>query len=274
MNKDRIFYVYIHKRKSDGAIFYVGKGKGDRAYNTYHRNKYWKRINEKHGHTVEICQDNMAETDAFLLEMWLIAKIKHRGVSLANATLGGEGVTGHVFTDDQRYRCGNGSRGRKHTAESIKKMADSRVGYKHSEETRRKISEAHKRNPSKNLNHDGVTVYRSDGLSFSSFAEAERHMRINEGITCRKGNIHQAAIGLRKSAYGYLWSKTDIPVGNALSSRKIVMDARSLVFDGPAKACDWLRLNGFPKCSRSALSHAALKGGTAYGSKWRYTYED
>ena len=37
------FYVYIHKRQSDGIVFYVGKGRGKRAYYFHERNDHWKK---------------------------------------------------------------------------------------------------------------------------------------------------------------------------------------------------------------------------------------
>lgn len=36
------YYVYVHKRKSDGHIFYVGKGKGRRSSKLTGRTATWK----------------------------------------------------------------------------------------------------------------------------------------------------------------------------------------------------------------------------------------
>lgn len=62
------FYVYCHRRKTDGRCFYVGKGKGNRAYTTYSRNRYWYEIVKEHGFEVEILINNISEVKAFKFE--------------------------------------------------------------------------------------------------------------------------------------------------------------------------------------------------------------
>lgn len=90
MRKD--FYIYAHHRKSDGSIFYIGKGVGRRASNPGGRSLYWRRVVAKYGHTVRIVKKNMPEQCAFSLERALIAA--HGRGNLANLSDGGEGVTG------------------------------------------------------------------------------------------------------------------------------------------------------------------------------------
>jgi hypothetical protein len=90
MAKD--YYVYVHRRKSDGRVFYVGKGQGRRANDVRHRSKYWNRIVEKHGLVVDIVHHFSHEPDAFSLERELIA-FYGRG-NLCNLTDGGEGPSG------------------------------------------------------------------------------------------------------------------------------------------------------------------------------------
>ena len=48
-----MFYTYAHT-KPDKTIFYIGKGKDNRAWDTYNRSTYWKRVVNKHGFNVEI----------------------------------------------------------------------------------------------------------------------------------------------------------------------------------------------------------------------------
>lgn len=58
----RDFYVYVH-RDQRGSIFYVGKGKGDRAWST-DRHPIWHRYVETRlgGHySVEIIEKNLTE---------------------------------------------------------------------------------------------------------------------------------------------------------------------------------------------------------------------
>lgn len=55
------FYVYLHRRATDGRVFYVGKGVSTRAWRKDKRNQHWKNIVKKHGYIVEIVQDGMQE---------------------------------------------------------------------------------------------------------------------------------------------------------------------------------------------------------------------
>lgn len=88
------FYVYLHKKKTTGDVFYVGKGSGNRAWDKYGRNVLWKRTVEKHGYTVEIVLHSLQEWYAFELERDLIAafgKVSARAGTLVNMTDGGDG---------------------------------------------------------------------------------------------------------------------------------------------------------------------------------------
>lgn len=93
------FYVYLHRRKTDGTIFYVGKGSGTRAWKTVGRSKKWQAVASKHGLVVEIVQSGMQEWWAFELEMQLILA---SSPSLCNLTDGGEGASGLVLSRQQR----------------------------------------------------------------------------------------------------------------------------------------------------------------------------
>jgi NUMOD3 motif len=137
------FYTYFHTRNDTGAVFYVGKGKGRRAHDTT-RNKYWRSIYEKCGRTVNFAMTNLSEAEAFEHEKYLIAHYKSMGVSLANFTNGGEGVSGLVFTEEHRAAIALKSTGRKHSEEYKQLMREKMVGRIMSDETRRKMSESAK----------------------------------------------------------------------------------------------------------------------------------
>ena len=62
------FYVYLHRRKTDGKVFYVGKGHDKRAWTTDGRNQYWFNIVKKHGFYIEILLNNIQAWYAFELE--------------------------------------------------------------------------------------------------------------------------------------------------------------------------------------------------------------
>lgn len=91
-----MYYVYEHLRKDTNAIFYVGKGTGDRATRKANRNKYWNRIvNKAKGYKINyIATDIEDEELAYLIECERIDQLKRRGVKLTNLTPGGEGASG------------------------------------------------------------------------------------------------------------------------------------------------------------------------------------
>ena len=132
------FYVYVHRKVSNGEVFYVGKGKLDRAWNKVARSRYWKAIASKHGFSVEIIQDGMQEWWAFELEIELIQKYGRE--NLCNLTDGGDGSSGHF-----------------HSEESIAKMK----GHPVTEETRKKISAGNKGKKRDQAERDRISAMNS-----------------------------------------------------------------------------------------------------------------
>ena len=72
MKKD--YYVYLHHLE-DGTIFYVGKGRLDRAYHKYGRSNAWEEITKYANYTVSFYQTNLDETTALNIESDLISKL-------------------------------------------------------------------------------------------------------------------------------------------------------------------------------------------------------
>lgn len=88
------FYVYVHKKKTTGEVFYVGKGCGKRAWVESKRNAHWKRVRDKHGIIVEIVIDRIQEWYAYEIEAELTLRygLAHEGGKLVNKIHGGWGV--------------------------------------------------------------------------------------------------------------------------------------------------------------------------------------
>lgn len=80
------FYVYRHRRESDGKVFYIGKGTGWRAWSCSYpsRSRYWVRVYKKHGRIVEIIRNGLNENCALTLESIEIAASLSRGDDLVN----------------------------------------------------------------------------------------------------------------------------------------------------------------------------------------------
>jgi len=100
-----MFYVYEHIHPDTNAVFYVGKGKGRRCFESRRRNPHWKRIVSKAGgFDVRVVVDDIDEELAFLAEQELISKLKAQGIVLSNLTDGGEGASGYRHTDSARAK--------------------------------------------------------------------------------------------------------------------------------------------------------------------------
>lgn len=92
--KNKIFYTYVHCRKDDGFVFYVGKGHNRRAWDFSKRNRYWKNVHSKYGTIVKIVKQFDNESEALEHEKELIKLMRGLGFDLTNMTDGGEGTCG------------------------------------------------------------------------------------------------------------------------------------------------------------------------------------
>jgi hypothetical protein len=165
------FYVYEHWRPDINQCFYVGKGKGKRAFRFSHRKNYHGNIIRKLAALgmepeVRFVATDLVEGMAFLLEKDRIAFWRRQGASLANLTDGGEGVNNpapevraKMSAALRGNRRGQGKRSEEFCAnvraalanpETRQKMSASRVGkkpalgWKASEETKAKQSASRK----------------------------------------------------------------------------------------------------------------------------------
>lgn len=156
------FYVYLHRRKTDNKVFYVGKGRGNRAKIKNGRNSKWKNVVNKHGYTIEIVFDNLDEETAFAIEKDTILEFRYFGYDLCNFTSGGEGSTGMIMSEESRRKISIAKtgkirseshrknlslaqKGKAKNPASVEKMRLSNTGKKQTEETKRKRSETLKR---------------------------------------------------------------------------------------------------------------------------------
>lgn len=109
--------VYIHKRGTNGEIFYVGIGKKhSRASSNNRRNKYWHNIVNKHSYDVEIAYDNLSWKDAINFEIFLILLYGRKDLNkgtLCNMTDGGEGALGRKHTDVAKLKISKANKGSK-----------------------------------------------------------------------------------------------------------------------------------------------------------------
>ena len=227
-NENREFYVYVHIRKDNNTVFYVGKGTGYRAYNL-DRGNFHNGVRDKYGCKVVIIKDNLTESQAFRLESKMIKYYvltlgygipidgymhKENNKYLTNFTWGGEGASGIIPWNKGKHQSEEAKRknseahkgkydGKKNpmfgknayankTPEEMeeigKKKSEALKGIKRSDETKRKIGEASKGRNSKKV------ICITTGEKFNSQTEASDHYNVaTSGISlCCKGKQKHA----------------------------------------------------------------------------------
>ncbi len=145
------FYTYAHFKADTREIFYIGKGRGNRANSSSGRSKFWMSVANKHGFTVEVLSFWECELDAFAHEKFLIGALRSIGVRLCNMTDGGEGVSGYKMDDETIKRRARSIWIAMQNPESKRKKSESLSrafkGKKFSEERKRQMSERKKGKP-------------------------------------------------------------------------------------------------------------------------------
>jgi len=150
---DNLFYTYAHLRE-DGTPYYIGKGKGRRAFS-----KQGRHLPVPSKERILFLKKNLTEREAFRHEVYMIAVFGRKDLGtgiLRNLTDGGEGAsglrhpnprTGCHHTPETREKIRRAHLGKKMSPESIEKMIAYRKGRKTkpcSEERKAKISAANK----------------------------------------------------------------------------------------------------------------------------------
>lgn len=287
----RDFYVYEHRRLSDDGIFYIGKGRGDRAFSRAGRNRHWRFIVDKHGYKSEIVRGNMSEACAFTLEKCLIAL--HGGPLLSNMTTGGEGASGLISSRRKTVYCSNGmvfhstmaaaewlvSIGRekakpKAISSALSGKKDVVYGFRWSNISTPDLDPETAKNPKLKCGRIMlINIYCSNGMSFdgpraaSIFAFGHKN-GYNKILSCCKG--------LRGSAGGLTWSFTpnDIPQyenpkKKAAKSKMVpVACSNGMKFKSTKHAIDWLSENTGKTYTRAAIYQAIKRNGKCAGLRW------
>lgn len=217
MSLDRKFYVYVHRRETDDTIFYVGKGRRDRAKDAYGRNRYWVRTANKHGWYHEIMKKDLPEVCSHCIEIiQIFIGRKHK---ITNITNGGEGVSGLVHSEETKRKMTANRKpgfvgcwlGKKMPDEMKAKFRAAKLGKSQSPEHAQKSRTA--KTGKKQPRHaveivraaKSKAVENTAGEVFVSATEAARQMSARLSANCSQGNISMCCAGKRHLAYGYGW---------------------------------------------------------------------
>lgn len=276
---DRQFYVYIHRRKSDGRIFYVGKGMGERLTKYDNRNIHWRRIVKKHGFTAHKVSGNMPEPCALSFERALIASIGRK--NLCNMTDGGDGISGYRFSAEQRLRLGEAVKA-SYTPERREVMRQSRLGkppgnagISPSPETRAKISATNK-GRKKPEGFGSAQSDRQRGVARPlHVAEMLRVANLGKPLSQEtKRKISDALCGENAHWYGKSFSedhKRKISEGKLGKGGKPVIRSDGMEFWSSKAAAEFMRENNHPKAAATSIICVCRgRQETAYGFGWRY----
>lgn len=142
----------------------------------------------------EIVADGLNESEAKAMEKALIASYKanDRGFGY-NLTSGGDGTPGHFPSEETRRKLSSARRKENLSEETLRRRSEGLRGRKFSNEHKRKIGEANSK-PVEMLGMDGVSIRR-----FKSAYEAEQTMGIGHS------HISQCCTNKRRSTGGYRW---------------------------------------------------------------------
>jgi hypothetical protein len=153
MSNSLIYYVYAYIR-SNGTPYYIGKGKGGRAFVDHGRVTVPKDRNK-----IVFLEKNLTEVGAFALERRMIrwwGRKDHGGI-LLNLTEGGDGAAGRSpwnkgkqLSQDIRTKISEGGKGVKRSDVTRQKMKLSNKRL-HTEEAKAKMSAARKGIPKPKL---------------------------------------------------------------------------------------------------------------------------
>ncbi len=125
------YYTYAYLRE-DRTPYYIGKGKGSRIYSKQRSIKPPKDKSR-----IIFLKQNLTEEEAFKHEIYMIFLYGRKDLGtgiLHNRTGGGDGSSGAIRSDETRRKMSEAHKGENHPM----------YGKTLSEETRKKLSESHK----------------------------------------------------------------------------------------------------------------------------------
>lgn len=240
------YCVYVHKKITDGSIFYVGKSCGHKRANSKSgRSDHWKRIEKKHGRTVHIVLDGLSNDEACELEALLISEIGRD--NLVNMTDGGEGTPGRFVSQETREKVRNKNKGVRPTEHAIESAV---------KKTRKPVGT--------------VCGMRFESISAAArwvMPESPQTAKINISSCCNgaEGQTKAYGIEFRFLVDGEIYSENH-------KKKHSIFNSCGMSFCSPKSAGEWCASNGLGASPSVAAGNivSAISGmvHSAYGMAW------
>lgn len=180
--------VYIHKRKDNNQIFYVGIGSRKYRANRKDRSQFWKNISSKYGYNIEIIHENLTRKEAIRIEKELIKKYGRLDLKtgiLCNMTDGGEGKNWNQKRIDEQSKRFSGKNHPHYGKRGIEAPA---FGMKHTEESKLLISKNSGRRGTTHTKRQKQAILKASckkvidnntGIIYNSLKDASKQLNIN-----------------------------------------------------------------------------------------------
>lgn len=219
--------VYLHRRATDGVVFYVGMGSPKRARSGTGRSAQWRAVASVSGFVCEIVASGLTITEALQAEMAEIAK--YPASALTNLNPGGGGCQRHTEETKrkQRENCSSKrpevkakiaahQRGKKRpglrisplSLDALVRAQQARVGSKHSPETRAKMSASQRGKVRSDATKARIRDSKRDKTEYRFWhpdhgAVVGDKDSVRTVIGASVSGINRLVSGLREACYGW-----------------------------------------------------------------------
>ena len=127
------YCVYRHIRLDKNEVFYIGIGEADRPRDRFNRNNHWKRIVSVNNgvFSIDILFENVSKEFAIQKEIELIELYGRRDIgsgTLCNMTSGGEGAFGRVHSEETKRKIGRANKKNKPSIQQREQIRQSLIG--------------------------------------------------------------------------------------------------------------------------------------------------
>jgi len=175
------YYTYAYLRE-DKTPYYIGKGRGNRAYD---KRRAIKPPKDK-SRTIFL-KKNLTEAEAFKHEVYMIFVLGRKDLGtgiLRNRTNGGEGASGHVKSEEVKKKISVANSGKIRTEAQKQAMSgENNPSYGRTGENHPMYGRTGALSP----RSKAITVIEPDGTQrhFGSGCEAARELEINRNSLCK-----------------------------------------------------------------------------------------